>query len=282
MKLNIQARLARIDWQHLRRASLVPCAILFGAALIVATVFGKEASRKLAAQKRPAIEKVLYIGDSLSVDTFGEMVSTYLMEGFHGNVAFYASCGSSPENWLGDEPVFVTKCGYREFVPPHPLIHGDPMRHSTPKIERLLRDQQPTVVIVQQGTNWMDRPLTDEKISSILDRFIGAIRRNPNCKIIWIVPPDSARFRSVQGRICRLIKQHQVRGEAIIDSRRYTRYVVGKTGGDGVHYRAEAAGQWAKAIIGQLDSILPKPGKKIADIERAIRLLESQPDFEAD
>jgi hypothetical protein len=282
MKLNIQARLARIDWAYLRRASLVPCAILFGAAMVVATMFGKETSRKSAAQKPTVVQRVLYIGDSLSVDTFGELVSQYLMKTFHGNVAFYASCGSSPENWLSDEPVFVTKCGYRQFVPPHPLIYGDPMHHSTPKIERLLRDQQPTVVIVQQGTNWMDRPLTDEKISSILDRFISAIHRNANCQIIWIGPPNSARFRSVQGRICTLIKQHQRRFDPVIDSRRLTpKYVVGKTGGDGIHYRSEAATEWAQRIIPILDSIMPKPGRKIADAERVIQRLDSQPDLDA-
>lgn len=282
MKLNIQALLSRIDWQHLRRASLVPCAILFGAVLIVATVFGADVRRAIAV-KRPITEKVLYVGDSLSVDTFGEMVSDYLVRTYsRANVAFYASCGSSPESWLSDEPVFETKCGYRQLVPSQQLIFGDRMRHSTPKIERLVREMKPTIVIVQQGTNWMDRPLDDAKISSILDRFIGAIHRNTNCRIYWISPPDSARFRKVQGRIATLIKQHQRRSDPVIDSRRYTRYIAGKTGGDGIHYRSEAATEWAHKVIPVLDSILPKPGQRVADIERAIQVLESQPDFVAD
>jgi hypothetical protein len=32
-------------------------------------------------------------------------------------VAFFASCGSSPENWLQNERVFHTRCGYREKTP---------------------------------------------------------------------------------------------------------------------------------------------------------------------
>jgi hypothetical protein len=285
MKLNIRDQLKRIDWARLRRASAVPGAIFLGAAFVLASVFGKEVAKKFVPRKPPVIEKVLYIGDSLSVGTFGELVSNYLVDNYHReNVAFYASCGSSPESWLSDEPVFETKCGYRELIPFQPLVYGERMRHRTPKIERLLRDQKPTIVIVQQGTNWMDRPLTDEKIGSILDRFIGTIHRNANCRIFWIAPPDSARFRRVQGRICTLIKQHQHAHDPVIDSRRLTRYVNGKTGGDGVHYRSEAATQWAQKVIPILDTILPKSDRKVADadVERTIRVLDSLPVPDAD
>jgi hypothetical protein len=256
MKPNIQGLLVPIDWVHLRHAALVPCAILLGVILIGAVVFAKDASRKAAAPRQPTADEVLYIGDSLSVGTFGELVSDYLVRTYsRPNIAFYASCGSSPENWLSGEPVFETKCGYRELVRSHPLIYGDPMRHRTPKIEKLLRDQKPTIVIVQQGTNWMDRSLSEQKIGETLDRFIGAIHDNTKCMIVWIAPPDSSRFRNIQGRICTLIQQHRHRGDGVIDSRRYTHYVVGKTGGDGVHYRSEAASDWAQRIIPVLNEI---------------------------
>lgn len=281
MKLDIRAQLPRIDWQHLRHASAVPCAILFGVALIVATVFGKETYKRSAAQKE-ITERVLYIGDSLSVGTFGELISDYLVKNYgRPNVAFYASCGSSPENWLSGEPVFETKCGYRQMTPSQPLIYGDPMRHRTPKIEALLREHKPTIVMVQQGTNWMDRSLSDDNIRNTLDRFIDAIHSNANCKIYWIAPPDSSRFRNVEGRIYKLIQQHHRRGDYVIPSHRITHYVRGKTGGDGVHYSSEAATQWAQKVIPIFDSIMPKPGRKIVDAERIIQSLDSGPELDA-
>jgi hypothetical protein len=157
------------------------------------------------------------------------------------------------------------------------------MRHRTPKIESLLREFKPTIVFVQQGTNWMDRPLGDDRIRSILERFISTVHRNAQCKIIWIAPPDSSRFRKVQGRIYTLIQQTHRRNDYVIDSRRLTRsYVVGKTGGDGIHYRSEAAAQWADRIITVFDQILPKPGRKTADLGKITEILDGQPDLSVD
>jgi hypothetical protein len=66
----------------------------------------------------PPPPKVLMIGDSLSVAGFGDAVRQHLENKFgRQNVAFFASCGSSPENWLRNEPVFHTRCGYRERTP---------------------------------------------------------------------------------------------------------------------------------------------------------------------
>ena len=42
----------------------------------------------------------------------------------------------------------------------------------------------------------------------------------------------------------------------MIDSRRFTRYLVGKTGGDGVHYNRESGEAWAKPVNASLDQIL--------------------------
>jgi len=61
------------------------------------------------------VTRVLMIGDSLSAGAFGEAVQQHLARKFGPqNVAAYASCGSSPEHWLANEPEFYTPCGYRE------------------------------------------------------------------------------------------------------------------------------------------------------------------------
>ncbi|MDQ6623381.1 MAG: hypothetical protein M3Y86_07850, partial [Verrucomicrobiota bacterium] len=138
---------------------------------------------KSAAEPPPLRTRVLMIGDSLSVGAFGEVVQQHLASRFGPqNVAAFAACGSSPENWLTDEPSFYTHCGYREATPDRAPVFRDfvnghkPRSTLTPKVEGLVRRYRPSVVVVQLGTNWMDRGLSDAQIASITDRFIRAVR----------------------------------------------------------------------------------------------------------
>ena len=216
----------------------------------------------------PQVDRVLFIGDSLSVGPFGEAVQTQLAQRFGvSNVAAYASCGSSPEHWLRNEPVFWTKCGYRESTPDRPPVlaqfsNGKPPRaRATPKLETLVRRHRSTIVVVQLGTNWMDRNLTDAQMSSIIDRFVAAARTGPVRQIIWIAPPDHPALSKRQARIHQLIQQGaQRRRFEVIDSREVTRYVRGETGGDGIHYNSVSSRAWAQGIRGRLDAKLAMRG----------------------
>jgi hypothetical protein len=210
----------------------------------------------------PPPPKVLMIGDSLSVSGFGDAVREHLEHRFgRQNVAFFASCGSSPENWLRNEPVFHTRCGYREKTAISDIYRDyhngrRPPPVATPKIETLIERFKPTIVIVQLGTNWMDQTLSDDHIRAVLAQFVTAVHRGSTRKMIWIGPPDSSRFSKVQNRIYRLIQQSVRRGDPMIDSRRFTRYVLGKTGGDGIHYNRESGQAWARPVIASIDQIL--------------------------
>lgn len=212
----------------------------------------------------PAATRVLMIGDSLSAGPFGEVVQQHLARKFGPqNVAAYAACGSSPENWLASEPEFYTNCGYRESTPDKPPVFRDfiggkrPRPTRTPKVESLVRRYQPTVVVVQLGTNWMDRNLSDAEINGFLHRFIRAVRSSTVRQIIWIAPPDSSALRKVQGRVHRLLRAGGDRDTFdVIDSRELTHYVPGKTGGDGIHYNSESSRAWAARINDSLDAKL--------------------------
>ena len=138
---------------------------------------------------------------------FGEVLRDFLVSTFGvRNVAIYASCGSSPEHWLRSEPTFVTKCGYREQTPKRAIVLET--RHksvATPKLEDLVAIYRPSIVIVQLGTNWMDRlispsPGKEAECSSILDRFVAAARSQPLTPPIRItsgIPrSDAARLRA--------------------------------------------------------------------------------------
>jgi hypothetical protein len=223
---------------------------------------GTAAKRPPSAPASALPVRILMIGDSLSAGPFGESVQQHLAIRFGPqNVSAYASCGSSPEHWLGSEPAWYTKCGYRESTPDRPPIMRDwvngkpPPATLTPKVETLVRRHQPTVVIVQLGTNWMDRNLTDAQISGFANRFVNAAR-GPNVRqIIWIAPPDATAIpRTAQVRIHRLIQQTAARQQIeVIDSRQLTRYVKGETGGDGVHYNSVSSRAWAERVNDILD-----------------------------
>lgn len=215
-------------------------------------------------------QRVLYIGDSLSVGPFGRELQTFLTEQFtEKQIYLYASCGSSPEHWLSGESSFVTKCGCRVKTPVKALHYEyekgrAPELYTTPKIEALLKEARPTLVIVQLGTNWFDRVEqngSDEelgRLNGILQRFAEAIQKSSTKPLlVWISPPDSSRFRKVQGTVTKLLKtSSKVNRFNLIDSSSMVRYTVGDTGSDGVHYYGPDALKWADGVKKRLLSML--------------------------
>lgn len=247
------------DWSKLLQPILLPLAFVVGIGSFILVADGK--TKK---QSRPIVEapppSVLMIGDSLSVGKFGEVVQAHLA--LKRRVAAYASCGSSPEHWLAGEPDFFTKCGYRERTSGSDIysdfVNGHaPRATRTPKLADLVRKHKPSILVVQLGTNWMDRNLSDDQMNEYLSRLVDEARRGTVEKIVWIAPPDSSRLRKTQGRIHQIIRRAATRkGFDVIDSRNVTHYVMGKTGGDGIHYNSESSEAWARAIQRELDAKL--------------------------
>jgi lysophospholipase L1-like esterase len=256
MKGDIPIMDAKKDWSKLLQPILLPLAFVVGIGSFILVADGKtKKSTKTAPDAPPP--SILMIGDSLSVGKFGEVIQMHLA--LKHRVAAYASCGSSPEHWLAGEPDFVTKCGYRQRTSDSDIfndwVNGHAPRPTrTPKLADLVRKHKPTILVVQLGTNWMDRNLSDEQMNEYLNRLIDEARRGPVEKIVWIAPPDSARLRKVQGKVHQILRRAAARKKfEIIDSRNVTHYVTGKTGGDGIHYNSEASEAWARAIQRDLD-----------------------------
>ena len=235
-------------------------AVVVGVGSFVFVASGKQ--QKASKNPEGPPPSILMVGDSLSVGKFGEIVQGHLAQKYP--VAAYAACGSSPEHWLSSEPDFITKCGYRQHTFESDVfrdfVNGKPPRPTlTPKLAKLINRHKPTILIVQLGTNWMDRSLTDEQMSGYLDQFVREARRGSVEEIIWIAPPDSSRLRKTQGKVHMLIRRAARRdGFQVVDSREVTHYVVGKTGGDGIHYNSEASEAWARKIQDDLDSKLSR------------------------
>src|SRR5437660_11936677 len=78
MKTNIPARAARIDWSALARALLNPLALVLALVLVVFVV-AAPSEKKRSAPAVPMMNKVLMIGDSLSVAKFGHVMRDFLV-----------------------------------------------------------------------------------------------------------------------------------------------------------------------------------------------------------
>ena len=98
--------------------------------------------------------------------------------------------------------------------------------------------------------------MSDDYIRHVLAQFVAAMHADGTRRLIWIGPPDSSKFSKVQSRIYWLIQQSVPRGDPVIDSRRFTRYLLGKTGGDGINYNSDSGEAWAKPVNVSLDQIL--------------------------
>jgi len=222
----------------------------------------------LRAAPAPPVE-VMLIGDSLSVGPFGRALEEALQARFgRGQVCLFASCGSSPEDWLPGKPVFVTHCGYRQTTPQasfsHEYRHGRrPPPVKTPKLPALLAACRPRLVIVQLGTNWMDHlaqagRLDGRRYRRHIRDFVREIRRGSDPVIVWVMPPDSSKYpRAVHEAVEEWIRLESVAADFLtIDSRFITApYRDGETGGDGVHYRDDAGRRWARRVMGQIAMI---------------------------
>ncbi len=211
--------------------------------------------------------RVLVVGDSMMVGTFGETLLGVLEQRFgSGGVAMYGSCGSSPESWLPNQPVYVTRCGFRSSVGGVTKIleyhNGQrPPPVETPKIDALLQKHRPQLVVMQFGTNWFERFQAGLKEDDLkrkrgqVEEFLALIGERP---VVWILPPDSTKFsRQTQADVRRFIVE-ATRSQRVryVDSLRMTRYVMNKTGSDGIHYNGEDARAWGReagaAIVGML------------------------------
>ncbi len=252
---------------HLFRCILIAASFwVVGCSLTGSSAFGDQLTTNA---------RVLVVGDSLTVGPFGTRMQEWLHTNLGAHRVFiYGSCGCSPEHLLAANPPFVSPCGYRETTPQTRRLEvgrggRPPARVTAPKIESLIAKHRPEVVILQLGTNHFDT-LAQEgraaipKLEVIYDDFSRALRRPGSSvrMVIWITPPDSAKFPAwVEQEMNRIITMNNRKHHygTIISK---TKYVNGVTGSDGVHYNDKGAELWINPILPQLDRSFTKYGIK--------------------
>ncbi|MFT6179654.1 MAG: hypothetical protein ACI9NQ_000494 [Paracoccaceae bacterium] len=262
-----------------KRPSIMAWLFVKASLVLVGCSLGAPPGAKTPLSKKP---RVLFVGDSLTVDGFGEGMEGILIQAFGATkVAVYGCCGASVEHFLKDTPVFTCRCGYRETTPETKMLDNweggqTPRPVPTPKLATLLKAHQPEIVIVQLGTNNFDTLLKEGEKSMAtqslyFERFAeevvsttGSLRR-----AIWVAPPDSAKYPAhIEKAVDQMIEQAaRKHGIHVIRSSQFTRYVMGKSGTDGVHYHTKSAKEWAEKVHLKLNQILfPEKGRTTQDI----------------
>ena len=219
---------------------------------------------------------VVYIGDSLSLGTFGETIETWLRNSPNTSFTFIVSGGSAPAQWMND--AFDTGCGYysqsRNLISPQ---RGKCLKgFHTPTLKSLLKNTDgEKIAIIELGTNFgyggsKNYHLSDkeEYIRNKTDAIkLIETANTAGYLCIWIGPPNIPRYQGA-----RLERDYQIIREAIVDARTikpcklidsreissYPLTVDPSVHMDGIHYDfpgpvtpegLSASREWAESVI---------------------------------
>src|SRR5205807_868328 len=217
---------------------------------------------------------ILFLGDSLSLCGFGKRLDQHFREMPEVKAVFtYLTCATQPLSWLKNKPYTTVKsrCGFWsiESVPgsvkPKELedIYGmrrgsTPKAHPVPKLEDLLAQIRPDILVMQTGGNLYDlfrdhktvRPDRDaSEVKKFVVPFISkAIGPSSSLKkIYWVAPPVSGRVsKAVQDFVLEQIRLYFGAAAAtVIDSRTLLTFPYRHTEPDHEHFIGEDMDLWA-------------------------------------
>lgn len=199
-----------------------------------------------AAQAGP----VLVVGDSHTAGRFGTELDARLRSQEGAVVTTVGSCGSATGHWYQGT---ATQCGYF-----HRDAQGKVQRATkapTPLFTGLLKELQPSTVIIELGANHIGWGLEPTK-KSVAQMAHDAAAQG---RCYWVGPPlmRVQRF-SVADQVARIDvirKEAEAAGCTFIDSREIVTYPA--TGGDGIHFDQapggmQLAARWAQGVFERL------------------------------
>lgn len=221
---------------------------------------------------------ILILGDSLSLCGFGKRLDKDFRE--HPEVAkatfTYMACGTNPLSWLKDRPYtnIKTHCGFWsiESVPGTTNFtevedvygmrrHYSPKAHPVPKLENLLTQLHPDVLIMQTGGNLFDlfpdkKTTHPERTAAALKNYIVAFvaeavgNTSSFRKFYWIGSPTSGRVsNNVQTFLVDQIRAYLGPLGTIIDSRNLVSYPYRHMEPDHEHFVGEEMNLWADKVF---------------------------------
>lgn len=227
--------------------------------------------------------KVLVLGDSLGLCGFGKALDSRLRKDPSVSAVYtYLACGTVPISWLktGSYAHAHTACGYwsiegRSGEPSSEVRDTYGMRpgkrpesHAVPKIETLLEEHKPDIVIFQNGTNLLSLfsdgktilpARHDSQIRMYLSPFMSFLsEKAPTVKrVYWITPPVSGRVTAdIQEFLFNRIAAYDCAFLSVIDSRALIKYPYRNTMPDKEHFLGRDMDVWAEGVFNRISEDL--------------------------
>ena len=221
--------------------------------------------------------KVLFLGESMSLMGFGARLDSHLRALPEiSSVNTYMTCGTNPLSWMKKAPYTSakTRCGFwsieseaddtrpREFKDIQGMKDGyGPSAHAVPKLEDLMANQRPDILIYQGGNSLFrrfkdKRTITNDSharaIRWHLDPLVGEASKPGTSlkKFYFITPPEAG---SVPTEIQRFVFEQLDEGAGpaakMIDSRKFTSYPYPQMGTDKDSFWGAETNEWADQVL---------------------------------
>jgi hypothetical protein len=235
--------------------------------------------------------RILILGDSLSVPSgigLGNRLDHDLRKKGHQPTTI-ASCGSAPASYREDTSTYKTRCGYlkRSADGSETYLPYDKIKKTsgvaTPKLHDLVRESNPDLAVIQQGTNLfrliLDHPTEGRSrvAGEVESLLLNLHHRAPQTGCVWIGPPKLSKYYGSSGAMVAVTSQHLqsmiegiqqgiAKAEAVTgkkcafhDSRSQTEAPMG----DGIHHwRAQQTEAWVRAAAQVVDEALSSTAPK--------------------
>lgn len=227
--------------------------------------------------------KVLVLGDSLGLCGFGKTLDSLLRKDpLVDSVYSYLACGTVPISWLKTGPLAHahTACGFwsiegRFGEPPAEVrdTYGmqrtkRPDSHVVPKLETLLEQHTPDILVIQNGTNLLSlfadgktilHARHDAQIRAYLQPFVQhLVQKAPSLKkVYWVGPPVSGRVTpEVQDFLIQKLGAYESPFLTFIDSRALIKYPYRNTMPDKEHFIGRDMNTWAQGVFNRISKDL--------------------------
>ncbi len=226
-------------------------------------------------------QKILYLGDSLSIGAFGASFDSALRSsGFE--VHTVVAGGASPYYWLRHYQALPCTIGFWEKTDASERRVG--YVRAVPKLEDMIADSKPNVVVVQTGINLYAtlrskrraKEENVEEVRSLIDQMCYSIAQG-GALSYWILPPHSHEERyslDLQEELANLMREVVEKYEGkVFESQKVTKFVDPYPATDGIHYGPEEARGWATKVSQDFNEFMQvAPQQAVGSVIRAVPL----------
>lgn len=203
--------------------------------------------------------KVLFIGDSHSVETFGKTLDKLLRSQDYLEVITLASCGSRPLTWINS---IDTNCGYFSKVNGYSKQIPYKTKHHTPDFALMANIIRPQLFIIALGANQLGMPIY--KARRNVQKMLSIVKKTSG-RCAWIGPPlgkNKLKHYQKFKNLIAMLEETTNKQCLYLDSTQHTRLFphtpLLRYGGDGIHFdQMGRAGKlvaktWAEKIFLQI------------------------------